>query len=207
MLAGMSKRIPIPEHVQKFMLNDVAWVENFHAKVDRSGGLTACWPWLGGLSGSDGYGGTTLPQSLGWLKPYGGSRRLPAHRVALALDVGSFSDAQAIRHAVVCSKNGGAGKRCCNPRHLTPGTTKENADDKRAEGITTDQKVSDTHVMAARVLHRVRPKAFGARALSAMFGGTSRGMKCILARRSRKNAPEWSAVRPQPPARLRKKRS
>jgi hypothetical protein len=193
----MSKRLPIPEHVQEFMLTNEAWIAKFHAKVDSSGGPDACWPWLGGLSGSDGYGGTTLPKSLGWLKPYGGTRRLPAHRVALALSVGHFSEAQAIRHAAVCSASGGAGKLCCNPRHLAPGTDKDNFRDWKAEGTTSRRKVSDTHVMAARVLHRVNPKVFNPRKLAAMFGGASMTMKNILARRTRVNAPEWDDVRPK----------
>jgi len=182
------------------MLSDAGWIEKFHSKVDRSGGPWSCWPWLGGLAGSDGYGGgPSLPMSLGWLKPSGAARALPAHRIAHAFGVGYFSDSQAMRHSPACNAPGGARKLCCNPRHLTPGTDMDNMKDRMHEGTTTTKKVSDVHVMAARVLHGVRPKTFNVRVLSAMFGGTPANMKKIIHRHHRKHAPEWSDVRPAPP--------
>jgi hypothetical protein len=77
--------------------------ESFWARVDRSGGPDACWPWRGAFSGN-GYG------TVKWERKQQG-----AHRVAYILAHGPIADDVLIRHKV-CDN-----PPCCNPAHLKPG--------------------------------------------------------------------------------------
>ena len=81
----------------------------FWSKVDRSGGPTACWPWLAACSGR-GYGHV-------WVG--GAKRQETAHRVAYELLVGPIPAGLTIDH--LCRN-----RRCVNPAHLEPTTMREN---------------------------------------------------------------------------------
>jgi hypothetical protein len=92
----------------------------FWAKVDKSGGLDACWPWTGYV-GPNGYG------------QYGGngSERL-AHRNAYLYAVGEFPDGLVLDHLChtadpQCADNDACRhRRCCQPLHLDPISQGEN---------------------------------------------------------------------------------
>jgi hypothetical protein len=76
-------------------------------RVDRSGGLNACWPWLlstGGHGYGQGFDGTTV--------------RL-AHRLAWLAWVGPIYDGMTIDH--LCRN-----RVCCNPAHLRLLSNEEN---------------------------------------------------------------------------------
>jgi hypothetical protein len=88
---------------------------DFWAKVDQSGGLFACWPWLGPRHGQ-GYGRT-------W---YNGGP-VYAHRVAFALANGTSPAGLDICHT--CDN-----PPCCNPAHLWAGTARDNLKDAAAKG-------------------------------------------------------------------------
>ena len=92
--------------------------ERFWAKVDRSGGPEACWPWTAGTAGR-GYGSVRVgPASAG--HDY-------AHRVAYALTNGPIPPGALIRHD--CDN-----PPCCNPAHLRPGSVADNTADMLARG-------------------------------------------------------------------------
>ena len=82
----------------------------FDARVDRSGGLDACWPWTGAIFISSGYGQATY-------------QRVPkgAHRVAFFLHHGYWPNVA--RHS--CDDN----KVCVNPAHILDGTDSDNQRD------------------------------------------------------------------------------
>lgn len=85
-------------------------------RIDNSGGADACWRWLGAQQGS-GYGICSL----------GGTSR-GAHRVVHVLANGPLADRRhQVRHD--CDH-----AWCVNPRHLRPGTAKDNAADALARG-------------------------------------------------------------------------
>lgn len=89
--------------------------ERFWSKVDRSGGAEACWPWLG--STAKGYGVFHPDRKRG----------VPTARVAYELVNGPMAKGlQACRH---CDN-----PLCCNPKHITPGTHKERAQEREAKG-------------------------------------------------------------------------
>lgn len=96
----------------------------FWSKVDPTGGLGACWPWLGKLT-VDGYGQIATK----WLN---GRTSNTAHRFAYELFVGPIPDDRELDH--VChtidrSCLGGVTcphRRCANPLHLEAVTSGEN---------------------------------------------------------------------------------
>jgi hypothetical protein len=96
------------KHVVATASLDAAKVASFWAKIDRSGGDDACWPWLRAID-SGGYGQLTL---LG--------KHLRACRLAYELAVGPIDRKLVIDH--ICNR-----RACCNPRHLRQVTAAFNA--------------------------------------------------------------------------------
>ncbi len=90
----------------------------FWSKVDRSGGESACWPWIAGRD-KDGYGKFRLGRH--------GKHSGRAHRLAYELVKGPVGDGMEVCHS--CDN-----PPCCNPAHLFPGTTMDNSLDKISKG-------------------------------------------------------------------------
>lgn len=113
----------------------------FWAKVDRSGGPDACWPFRGYIE-SNGYGRLSVNDRQEW-----------AHRVAYELTYGPLPPKHKACHS--CDN-----PPCCNPAHLFPGTQKANVDDMVAKGRARNKthrggehgcaKLTDADVLAIR---------------------------------------------------------
>lgn len=84
--------------------------ERFWEKVDKSGD---CWLWIACLN-KDGYG--TFRDERG--------TTVAAHRVSYELLVGTIPEGLVLDHNVTCPK------RCVNPAHLRPATTKQNLENR-----------------------------------------------------------------------------
>lgn len=91
------------------------FTERFWAKVDKSGGEGACWPWLGAISDT-GYG--KFRSDGGRV----GSRALRAPRVAWELVNGPIPDGLWTLHS--CDN-----RQCVNPAHLRLGNRSDNMRD------------------------------------------------------------------------------
>jgi len=97
---------PVPAPVLTFE-------ERLWAKVDRSGGPDACWPWQGSHNGY-GYGHIKLPEG----HPSGNQFGM-VYRIIFELEHGSISEGKEPDHT--CRN-----PPCCNPAHLEPVTHQEN---------------------------------------------------------------------------------
>ena len=88
------------------------WPESLYARVDKSAGPDACWPWLGATV-SKGYGSVGVPNGDGTFRTVG------AHRAMYEMEVGPIPDGLQIDH--LCRN-----VICVNPAHLEPVTQAEN---------------------------------------------------------------------------------
>lgn len=110
--------------------------EFFWAKVDKSAGPDACWPWLGTVDHGNGYG-----------RAWGMEGRPYAHRKAWELHNGRKAPAgKFVLHRCV------GNKLCCQPGHLYIGDAKKNAADAVAQGRMTGPKLTVKEARAIVVM-------------------------------------------------------
>ena len=91
---------------------------NFEEKIDKSGGVDACWIWTGARC-RDGYGTFWVNNSA-----------LGAHRIAWLITRGAIADGLCVCHD--CP--GGDNPACVNPAHLFLGTHQVNMTDRDSKG-------------------------------------------------------------------------
>jgi hypothetical protein len=147
----------------------------FWARVDCSGGETACWTWTGATR--VGYG------AVRWQ-----GRVVGTHRLAWTLIHGPIDDGLHVLHH--CDN-----PPCCNPAHLFLGTNRENIADRAAKGRPGRGGVSGERNARARLNPsaveeiRQRYEAGGVlqRQLAAEFGVSKGAVKHVLARRTWRN--------------------
>jgi hypothetical protein len=85
-------------------------IQDVLARIDRTAGPDACWPWLG----------TRSPRGYGKVKFAGRDERV--HRLIAAHTMGAIAPDLVVRHA--CDN-----PPCCNPAHLLVGTPADNRRD------------------------------------------------------------------------------
>ena len=108
-----------PETIPLSALDSI-FFERFLPKIDTSGGVDACWGWLGSKS----------PKGYGSFRLVGKIRK--AHRIALVLKYGRNTDLHALHK---CDN-----PSCCNPRHIEAGTNDENQRQRAIRGDSSLQK-------------------------------------------------------------------
>jgi hypothetical protein len=110
----------------------------FWAKVDRSGGSIACWPWLG----------TRDPKGYGQF--YVGVRGKPkrVHRITFWIKHGHWPT----RALHTCDF-----RACCNPRHVYEGTTRQNHHDRLRRGPRNEK--AKLTVAQVRQIRRARERS------------------------------------------------
>lgn len=123
-------------------------IAQFWSRVD-AGPAFQCWEWKGAKNATG----------------YGRCHGTGAHRVAYELANGEIPDGMLIRHK--CDN-----PMCCNPKHLVPGTHRQNSGDMVARGRhlrgerNPRSKLSEDD---AREILR-NPERMGVRALAKRFG-------------------------------------
>lgn len=140
--------------------------DEFWARVDRSGGPDACWPYTGGINGA-GYG------SCWWRRRY-----MDGHCVAWSIANGPIARGVVIRHT--CDN-----RKCCNPTHLLSGTHHDNAMDKIRRGRDNPRRGSRHRAAKlnenqVREIRRRNAAGEGQRALGREFGLSSGSMNKVV---------------------------
>lgn len=106
------------------MIYSESTIRRFWAKVDKSGGTDACWPWLA-TTKPGGYGSFFVKRI-----PPGSKGKViyaNAHRLAYELTYGPIAPGLFACHK--CDT-----PSCCNPNHIFLGTPRENMQDAVAKG-------------------------------------------------------------------------
>lgn len=98
-------------------LHQIITEEQFWAKVDRSGGPDACWPW------------TANRLAQGYGRFWSDGKSCKSHRAAWEFVNGQIPDGMCICHS--CDN-----PPCCNPAHLWLGTNRDNIADRDRKGRT-----------------------------------------------------------------------
>ena len=111
--------------------------DSFWSKVDKSGGLNACWPWTRSCTGT-GYGQVNMGKSHG--------PSLRAHRVAFQLANGAIQDGGKDGNHGVVVLHTCDNRLCCNPKHLRAGTQADNVRDAFAKGRVKTPQANDAEV-------------------------------------------------------------
>lgn len=145
-----------------------AALEDFFARVDRSGGPKACWPWIGRSFTGSGYGQIMR-----------GGRRYSTHQYSYLLHYGHLPEGRDICHR--CDN-----PACVNPGHLFAATHLENVLDRERKGRGNTHKgshghftskLSDDDVRAIRVLYG---QGWTQSAIGAQFGVTQIAISLIV---------------------------
>lgn len=138
----------------------------FWEKVDRSGGPTACWPWLANRKVNRRTGEKTY--GLIGIGPKGKRSSVNAHHLAYEIANGEIPAGQVVRHR--CDNPG-----CCNPAHLELGTQLQNIRDRveRGRSATNERhgkaRLTATDVLAIRAV-AAASKRTPLKALSRHYG-------------------------------------
>lgn len=153
-------------------------MDRFWSKVDKSGGPDACWPWTGAkLTKRGGYGAFNLD-----------NKTIRAHRLAWELTngpipVGDGWHGTVVRH--LCHN-----AVCCNPAHLTIGTTQENTDDKVRAGRQPRGEENASAILVPDLVRRVfelRKQGWLQKEIAAVVGCGRENVSAILRRKSWKH--------------------
>jgi hypothetical protein len=148
--------------------------ERFWAKVDRSGGPDACWPWTGALHRHDRPG-------YGRVNGGDGTSRY-AHRLSWELHFGPIPEGLQVLH--YCDN-----PPCVNPAHLWLGTNQDNRTDSAHKGRTArgerspNAKLTEDDVRAIRALGGTMSMA----RIAAQFGVTYLPVNFIIHRKTWKH--------------------
>lgn len=149
--------------------------ERLWSKVDRSGGPDACWPFLGSRSGK-GYGRIYVSREV---------KQRPAHVVAWELTTGRKIP-KGIDGRHHCDN-----PPCCNPRHVEPGTRKQNMEDARSRGRASTPphprgaahpraKLTAVQVAHIRRVYQSGHPEWGASALGRLYGVSHTAVSWII---------------------------
>lgn len=132
--------------------------KRFWAKVDKSGGTDACWPWKSRARTRGDYGTFNHRGELP-------SRTTRAHKIAWELTHGVVAPGLFVCHR--CDN-----PRCCNPTHLFVGTAADNHADMVAKGRSNRGERHGLSKLTASQVTEIRRATGTLRQIAKQFGIT-----------------------------------
>lgn len=118
-------------------------IQRFWSKIDISGGMFACWIWVGACS-QNGYGQLRITRTL----------KL-AHRVSWEIHFGEIPTGLEVCHNCPDGDN----PSCVNPAHLWLGTQKENMNDCSRKGRIAKSEKSGQAKLTQEIVNNIRSDA------------------------------------------------
>lgn len=138
-------------------------------RVDRSGGETSCWPYLGART-SRGYG----------RHPYGNKMKR-AHRLAYEATHGEIPTGLLVCHR--CDN-----PPCCNPAHLFLGTSTDNVADCTTKGRRALGEAHPRAKLTAQAVREIRESRQSMLSLSRRYGVSDMTIRSVVLGKS------WTSV-------------
>ena len=146
--------------------------ERFWAKVDKSGGPDACWPWIAHRNG-DGYGKFRVSSES----------VEGAHRVAFKLSGGVLTDEDP--DALHECDN----PPCCNPSHLFAGNSTINNRDRKQKGRSAVGEKAGRARLTEDQVRGIRSSGKTIRELAKIHGVHFNTVQAVKARKSWEHIP------------------
>jgi len=150
--------------------------ERFWAKVDKSGGPDACWPWVGA---KDRYGYGNF-----FVKKNGKKYMEKAHRFAFEVTKGQLAAGMCSLHDCPAGDN----PQCCNPAHLWAGSRRANNADRAKKGRSAHLigELCPSHKLTEEQVREIRRRCrdgWDKRVVAVLFGVTPQAIGQIERRK------------------------
>jgi hypothetical protein len=156
-------------HKFSHRLRNATPMERYQAKIDKSGGPEACWPWTG-WTNPRGYGQFSVEHR----------KTVVTHRWGYQQLIGPIPPGLLVLHT--CDN-----PPCQNPAHWKLGTSQDNVDDRQARGRQVRGHQTGRSILTeddVREIRRMMTEGWTQAQLARRFGVSNNSIHCIVTGKS-----------------------